>query len=204
MEVETMINYPNKKPAFNTVKETTTKAIDLKKSRLGINFEDMINESNQYYLSKDIAVIHKKPTPIQITKVDYPKRSSAKITEAFYKVPSTTDYNGIYKGKHLDFEAKSCKGKSFTFTHLYPHQIEHLKLIEKHGGISFLIIKFNDFEEVYIVPTNVLYEKYQASFNGGRKSLSYEFVKENAYLVPIGYAPMVDYLKVVDEIYFKE
>mgnify|MGYP003321184951 CR=1 FL=1 len=30
-----------------------------------------------------------------------------------------------------------------------------------------------------------------------------EFVKENAYLVPTGYAPMVDYIKIVDKIYFK-
>lgn len=199
-----MINYPNKKISYNKVEEKNSKTIDLKKSRLGINFEDMINDSNRYYLSKDIAVIHKKPTPIQITKVDYPKRSSAKITEAFYKVPSTTDYNGIYRGKYIDFEAKSCKGKSFTFNNLYSHQIEHLKSIEKHGGISFLLIKFNDFDEVYIVPTNILYEQYQLSFNGGRKSLSYDFVKENAYIVHTGYAPMVDYLKVIDKIYFKE
>ena len=199
-----MINYPNKKTSYNKTVEQTPKTMDLKKSRLGINFEDMINDSNRYYLAKDIAVIHKKPTPIQITKVDYPKRSSAKITEAFYKVPSTTDYNGIYKGKYIDFEAKSCKGKSFTFNNLYQHQIEHLKLIEKHGGISFLIIRFNDFEEVYVVPTNILYEQYQLSFKGGRKSLAYEFVKEKAYLVPTGYAPMIDYLKVIDEIYFKE
>lgn len=199
-----MIQYPNKKASYISTTEKQTKTLDLKKSRLGINFEDMINDSNKYYLLHDIAVIHKKPTPVQITKVDYPKRSSARITEAFYKVPSTTDYNGLYKGKYIDFEAKSCKGKSFTFNNLYHHQIEHLKLVEKHGGISFLIIKFNDFEEVYIVPTNILYEQYQASFSGGRKSLSYDFVKKSGYLVPTGYAPMVDYLKIIEEIYFKE
>lgn len=199
-----MIQYPNKKTSHVSTTEKQTKTLDLKKSRLGINFEDMINDSNKYYLLHDIAVIHKKPTPIQITKVDYPKRSSAKITEAFYKVPSTTDYNGIYKGKYIDFEAKSCKGKSFTFNNLYHHQIEHLKLVEKHGGISFLIIKFNDYDEVYVLPTNILYEQYQASFNGGRKSLAYDFVKQTGYLVPIGYAPMIDYLKIIEELYFKE
>ena len=114
-------------------------------------------------------------------------------------MPSSNGTNSSF-----DFEAKSCKGKSFTFNNLYSHQIEHLKSIEKHGGISFLLIKFNDFDEVYIVPTNILYEQYQLSFNGGRKSLSYDFVKENAYIVHTGYAPMVDYLKVIDKIYFKE
>lgn len=197
-----MIQYPNKKSSYVPT-TPVNKTPNIKKSRLGINFEDMINDSNQYYLLHDVAVIHKKPTPIQITKVDYPKRSSAKITEAFYKVPSTTDYNGIYKGHHIDFEAKSCKGKSFTFNNLYTHQIEHLKLVERHGGISFLLIRFNDFEEVFIIPTNILYEEFQKSLNGGRKSLSYDFVKNLGYQVHTGYAPLVDYLKTVDEVFLK-
>ena len=33
-------------------------------------------------------------------KVDYPNRSHAKIVEAYYQTPSTTDYNGIYRGKY--------------------------------------------------------------------------------------------------------
>ena len=50
-----------------------------------MTFEKMINESNQYYLSRGLAVIHKKPTPIQIVKVDYPRRSRAKIVEAYFQ-----------------------------------------------------------------------------------------------------------------------
>ena len=63
-------------------------------SNRGMDLEFDINRSNQYYLANEIAVVHKKPTPIQVVKVDYPKRSSAKIVEAYYKIPSTTDYNG--------------------------------------------------------------------------------------------------------------
>ena len=36
----------------------------------GMTLEQQINESNKYYLMEEIAVVHKKPTPIQIVKVD--------------------------------------------------------------------------------------------------------------------------------------
>ncbi len=53
-----------------------------------MRFEEAINESNEYYLARQIAVIHKKPTPIQIVKVDYPRRSAAVIKEAYFtKLP---------------------------------------------------------------------------------------------------------------------
>ncbi len=177
---------------------------NFQKSRLGTNFEDAINQSNEYYLLNDVAVIHKKPTPIQITKVDYPSRHSAKITEAFYKIPSTTDYNGIYKGCYVDFEAKSCNGASFPFSHLYVHQIHHLEAVNRHGGISFLIIRFNDKDEVFILPTPILLEKYEDSLKGGRKSLTYDFIKANGALVKTGYAPLIDYLKTIDMLYFNK
>ena len=113
---------------------------DFSKSNLGSDFETEINESNDYYRLKQIAVIHKKPTPVQIVKVDYPARNKAKIVEAYYKTPSTTDYNGIYKEKYIDFEAKSCRELNFSFERIFDHQIRHLEQIDKMGGISFLII----------------------------------------------------------------
>ena len=129
------INYPIlKKKVIESKKQVNM-------ANRGMDLEKMINESNEFYLVHDIAIIHKKPTPVQIVKVDYPSRNKAVITEAYYKTPSTTDYNGIYKGKYIDFEAKENKNKtSFPLSNVHPHQVSHLMSIYKHGGIGFLII----------------------------------------------------------------
>src|SRR5574344_323688 len=97
----------------------------------GMILENAINETNQYYLVNNIAVIYKKPTPITINKVLYPNRYEAVIKEAYFKTPSTTDYNGLYKGKYIDFEAKETKTKSFPFINISLHQINHLESIIK-------------------------------------------------------------------------
>ena len=187
-----MINYPNKKQTFKRKTENH--------SNRGMSFENMINETNEYYLHNNIAIIHKKPIPIQIVKVDYPSRSGAVIKEAYYKVPSTTDYNGIYKGKHIDFEAKETNNKtSFPLSNVHSHQIEHLITIETHGGISFLLILFKVLDEIYLLETKYLKDFVKRS-KSGRKSITYDEIKKYGYIVKEGYAPRIEYLKVIDKI----
>lgn len=198
-----MTNYPNGLKIIKT-NAINQRVVNLKKARLGANFEEMINESNLYYLTKGLAIIHKKPTPVQIVKVDFPARSKARITEAYYKKPSTTDYNGIYKGKYIDFEAKSCQATSFPFSHLFLHQITHLFEITKHGGISFLLIEFIKYQEIYLLPTKYLMECYLLSLNGGRKSIPYQYFKEKGYLITPTFKPRINYLKVVDYLITNE
>lgn len=195
-----LVKYPD-----GSVREVETKkAKDLTKSNLGNDFENAINESNEYYLKKGVAAVYKKPTPVQIVKVDYPARNKAKIVEAYYKTPSTTDYNGIFKEKYIDFEAKSCRELNFSFERIYEHQIRHLETIDKLGGIAFLIIEFSSVDEVYILPAKLLIEKYEESLNGGRKSIPYEYIKDNGYPVKQGFNPRLDYLDAVKKCFLKK
>ncbi len=190
------IKYPNriiKTPSTNLIKTTNSK-----KARLGADFEEMINESNKFYLNKGLAAIYKKPTPIQVVSTTFPKRSMAKITEAYYKTPSTTDYNGVYKGYYIDFEAKSCHSSSFPFSKIFKHQVEHLRVVHNLGGIAFLLIEFPNKEEIFLLPATMLFNLYDAMNEGGRKSIPYTYFKENAFLIKRAYAPQVDYLKAVD------
>lgn len=166
----------------------------------GMDLENDINITNKYYLDKNIGIIYKKPTPIKVAKVIYPRKNSALITEAFYEMPSTTDYNGIYKGKYIDFDAKEIKrNKSFPLHNIHKHQIEHLKKVYEHGGISFIIVRFYVNNTTYLLETSKLIEFIK---NIKKSSIPIEFFEENGHKIKESYIPRIDYLKVIDDLYF--
>jgi recombination protein U len=185
---DTMVNYPNKK---NRTTNSTFSS-----SNLGMSLEEDINQSNAYYLVHGIANVHKKPTPIQVVSVAYPARNKAKITEAYYKTPSTTDYNGVYKGYALDFEAKQTKNKTaFSLKNIHQHQIDHLCDVSNHGAIAFLIIRFSMFNETYLL----YYEQLEAFIkNNTRASIPRAYFIKYAQLIPYSLTPPVDYLSMID------
>ena len=198
-----MFNYPNGKK-FNNLNKLIKedKSINLKASRTaanrGMNLEESINLSNDFYIENNIALITKRPTPINVVKVDYSK--GCKIVEAYFEKQSTTDYNGLYKTKYVDFEAKVTKSKtSFPLANIYKHQIEHLKRVLLLGGIAFFIIQFDFYDEVYVLDANYIIDFYE---NGDRKSIPYPVVKEKGILVKQGFIPRLAYLDAVDKLYF--
>lgn len=163
----------------------------------GMSLEEQLNQANTYYNQHKLAVIHKKPTPIQVVKVDYPKRSAAKITEAYYRHASTTDYNGVYLGRYIDFEAKETKNKtSFPLQNLPDHQIEHMAACHEQGGAVFIIISFKVHQEIYLFPFEHI-ANYLKTHDD--RSIPYDYIKEHGYLCEQGYQPPIDYLKALDE-----
>ncbi|PLR80450.1 Holliday junction resolvase RecU [Bacillus canaveralius] len=171
-------------------------------SNRGMTLEDDLNETNLFYLEQKLAVIHKKPTPVQIVQVDYPKRSAAVIREAYFKQASTTDYNGVYKGKYIDFEAKETRHKtSFPLKNFHEHQIHHMETVLLHGGICFIIIRFSATEEVYLLPANHLIAFWNRMNSGGRKSITKQEIAECSHPIKLGFRPRIDYIKVIDYLY---
>lgn len=187
------MNYPNgiKKPQNIDI---STKPVDYKNR--GMTLEGEINQSNEYYIEIGKAFIYKKPTPIKIVNVDFPSKNKAVIKEAYFSTPSTTDYNGLYKGKYIDFEAKETKSKTaFALTNIHPHQIKHLENIDNNGGIAFIIVRFTTLNETYLITA----ERFLNYINNNdKKSVPLEYFKTDAYLIKDGYRPRIDYLKVVD------
>lgn len=171
-------------------------------SNRGMTLEEDLNETNQYYLSQGLAVIHKKPTPVQIVHVDYAKRSTAVIREAYFRQASTTDYNGICNGKYIDFEAKETKTHtSFPLKNIHSHQIEHMRDVIKQNGIAFLIIRFSSTEEIFLLEGKYLFNFWDRMENGGRKSITKKELMAYGHPITLGWTPRIDYLKVIRDLY---
>ncbi|KRL07642.1 Holliday junction resolvase RecU [Liquorilactobacillus hordei] len=197
-----VLRYPNGKTYQPIVKE---KICNNKNSNIifgnrGMSLEEEINQSNQYYLQQGIAVIHKKPIPIQIVQVDYPQRSAAVIKEAYFKQASTTDYNGVYRGYYLDFEAKETHNKtSFPLSNFHEHQIAHMKACVDQKGICFTLIKFTATQEIFLLPAAILFDYWDNQENG-RKSIPKKVIVNGGFQIKYHVTPLIPYLKSIDKI----
>ena len=182
---------------LNNIKKEDTK-LTISHSNRGMNLEHIINQTNEYYLKNDIAIIYKKPTPIGIVDVSY-KNNKKVIEKAYFKEQSTLDYNGLYRGKYIDFDAKETQNKTaFPLSNIHEHQTEHIRNVIRHKGIVFLIIRMNN--KVYLL-TGEDYINYIDTET--RKSISFKYIEEKAHIIKEAYHPSLDYLKIVDEVYFK-
>lgn len=203
------IRYPNGQPyRLHRVKGVTKKQEKKKKiaySKRGMTLEEDINKTNEQYRQSGEAVIHKKPTPIQVVNVDYPRRSAAKITEAYYRRASTTDYNGVYKGHYLDFEAKETKRKqSFPLKNFHEHQIKHMKDCLDHQAICFVLLRFSHDNRVFLLEAEHLFSWWSQQYEeNGRKSIPLSFIEKEGYELHYGFSPRIPYLEAVDEVIAK-
>ena len=178
----------------NNIKKEIKKNISF--ANRGMDLEKLISDANNYYLSVDKAVIYKKPTPVKISSVTY-KNDIPKV-DGYLNQKSTLDYVGLYKGKYLDFDAKKTLNKnSFPLSNIHNHQLVHMKRIINHGGIAFLIIDINN--EVYLLKGEDIISFIEEN---ERKSIPYDYIKDKGYIIEYSYNPILDYLKVIDKIYY--
>lgn len=182
------MQYPN-----NIVKKKSTVFY----GNRGMDLEHLLNLSNTYYEEKNIALIFKKPTPIGIVDVHYGTKGKV-IDKAYFKAPSTLDYNGLYRGKYIEFEAKETKLKtSFPLHNIHPHQIAHIRSVILHKGIVFLVVKIQGL--VYLLDGQVFLNFIDQT---NRQSIPYSYFTEHGYLIKEKIDPPLDYLPIVDQIYF--
>ena len=190
-----MIQYPKGQQRISSPQTSTVSY-----GSRGMFLETLLNQTNDYYRLRKIAVIHKKPTPVQVVKVDYPKRSAAVIKEAYYRHASTTDYNGVYRGYYIDFEAKETKNKtSFPFINIHEHQLQHMEDCIIQGGIVFIIFYFSSLNEYYLLESQYLISFIKEN-KDGKKSIPLSYIRENGMQIPLTVQSILDYIPVVDKL----
>lgn len=161
----------------------------------GMTLESDINQTNEYYNLHDIALVYKKPTPIKVVQVEYPKN---RIREAYFNEPSTLDYNGVYRGKYLEFDAKETQSKtSFPLSNIHKHQIEHIRKVIHFEGIAYLIVRFATLDKTYLLLGEDLLEFIAKN---DRKSIPLDYFETHGYIIELKYTPRLDYIKIIDRI----
>ena len=113
-------------------------------------------------------------------------------------MPSTTDYNGIYHGKYIDFEAKETTSeKSFPLVNIHKHQITHIRNIYKENGMVFIIVRFTKTNKTYLLMAKDFLDFID---NNQKSSIPIEYFIEKGYLIKDKYLPRVDYLEIIDKL----
>ena len=162
----------------------------------GMAFEKLINLSNEMYQREEVALINKRPTPVKVLKMVY-----GRVKDGYYESKSTVDYDGVYKGRAITFEAKSTNEiNRFDLKNIAQHQLDYLEKAEKMGAICFFLIEFSKDKAVFVVPLSVIQSYVRISKQPeGKKSIPRASLNIYGYLVEQTERASVDYLQYVDE-----
>lgn len=162
----------------------------------GMAFEMLINLSNEMYQRGGVALINKRPTPVKVIK-----SKGSQVINGFYEAKSTVDYDGVYKGRAIAFEAKSTeKDTRFDLKNIAQHQLDYLEKAEKMGAICFFLIEFSKDKSVFAVPLSIIQSYVRMSHQPkGKKSIPRADFDIYGYLVEQTERAPVDYLQYIDE-----
>ncbi|VXC70492.1 Holliday junction resolvase RecU [Bacillus mycoides] len=162
----------------------------------GMAFEKLINLSNEMYQREGVALINKRATPVKVLK-----SAGGRVLNGFYEAKSTVDYDGVYKGRAVAFEAKSTQSLTrFDLSNIAQHQLDYLEKAEKMGAVCFFLIEFSKDQTVFLVPVSVIQSYVRMSHQpNGKKSISRADFDIYGYLVEHTERAPVDYLQYIDE-----
>ncbi|CAI8738728.1 Holliday junction resolvase RecU [Bacillus pseudomycoides] len=162
----------------------------------GMAFEMLINLSNEMYQREGVALINKRPTPVKVLK-----SKNGRVVNGFYESKSTVDYDGVYNGRAIAFEAKSTESFTrFDLKNIARHQLDYLEKAEEMGAVCFFLIEFSKDKTVFLVPASVIQSYIRMSHQpNGKKSIPRADFDIYGYLVEQTERAPVDYLRYIDE-----
>jgi len=163
----------------------------------GSTLEDLIVFTNDYYHKRGLARIDKVPIPIKIIE----QGKDGIINKAFFEKKSTVDFIGFVQGSTVVFDAKETALNNLPLKNIHPLQIDYMKDVVFHGGIAFIIAHFKIDDTYHVIPFEILNNYYEASLNGGRKSIPKESLNPD-FEIPYNHNGVLNYLKILN-VYVK-
>lgn len=162
----------------------------------GQAFENLLDYTNKVYEQRGIALINKRPTPVRVLQT-----RGNRIMSAVYAHKSTVDYDGVYRGRAITFEAKSTNIETRLPLSMIPdHQIKYLKKAKYHNAISFVIANMRAIDKTYVLPTSLILEYFKKAREGGRKSIPVDDMQERGIEVGSQDGIPLHYLKAINEM----
>ena len=161
----------------------------------GKYLEEWVEQANQVYNHKGLAVITKIPTPWTVQrKKNVPYTRQYQISGAFPQ-KSTVDFGGTASSQSIWFDVKATTNKtSFPLNNIHKHQIEYLQKVAEQGGKAFIIIHAQEPKKTWILWVDQLI-KFMAEF--ARKSIPFNWLDANCESVEQGHGVILDYLPSV-------
>ena len=161
----------------------------------GSALEDLINLSNEKYLSAGLALVQKIPTPIKPIRID---KESRQITLAYFDQRSTVDYMGIVQGIPICFDAKETASDTYSINNIHEHQVRFMENFELQKGIAFIILQFTKRDETYYIPYRDIKKFWERVEGGGRKSFCYDEIDKD-FVIPSSGGLLVHYLETLQK-----
>ena len=157
----------------------------------GSALEEIINMTNDKYLSQNLALIQKVPTPIKPIEID---KETRHITLAYFEKKSAVDYIGAVQGIPVCFDAKECAKDTFSLQNIHEHQLQFMNDFEKQGGIAFILIYFSKMDTYYYLRLKTLNEYFEKIKHGGVHYIKYDDL-EKEYFIKLKSGIYVHYLE---------
>lgn len=164
-------------------------------SNLGKELEDALNRTHHRYAMQRVAHVSQNPKNWAYTskeKYDYLKQTVKSVVaqtadgKYLQAKKSNIDFSGNAGARHVAFDAKQTKGKSFPLKNVERHQIEKLLLTEQSGGIAGLIVWLSDVHRVFFVSASMLDKAViEMLFKQGRSSISLQQFEDEAAEIPV-------------------
>ncbi|MGY3766918.1 Holliday junction resolvase RecU [Vagococcus vulneris] len=138
-------------------------------------FEQEVETTNKWYSRKGYGAVSKIPNGTKTIRV-----AGEPIIIPTDK--TGCDFIGHFKGIPIAFDCKSMNGKSMPHKQgkndfVKPHQIEFLKQFSNCGGVSGLMVRFNDTGDTFWVTIDKYIEMKNNALGVNKKSLPIAWFK---------------------------